>query len=233
MPRATVIVSIYNGEKFLPEFLRNVLEQKNLQDFEVLLLDAQSTDSTQQICESANHPSLKYERLPSKMSIYETWNYGAQKAESPILTNWNIDDRRSPFSLDLQVSALENSDADVCFGYVAWSTTPNERFEDNPRTNLYPCYEVTAATMMENNSPHCMPAWKKSLHDRFGYFDTQYPTAADFDFWMRCLEGGAKFQKLNEVVGLYYYNPQGLSTQAQSSNMREGATIKQKFQHLL
>lgn len=229
MPRASVITSIYNGKLFLEGFLENVLEQESLEDMEVLLLDAQSTDATQEICAKYNHPSLKYERLPTKMSIYETWNYGVKKSTAPIISNWNLDDRRSPNSLIRQVQVLENTDADVCYGYTAWSIIPNERFFDNPRTNLYPCYDVTFETMMENNSPHCMPVWKKSLHNRFGYFDTQYPTAADFDFWMRCLAGGAKFQKIYDVVGLYYYNPNGLSTNSQSSNMREGTLIKQKF----
>lgn len=233
IPRVTVIVSIYNGEKFLRGFMENLMEQTILNEAEVLLLDAQSTDSSAQIIKEFSHKNISYHFLDKKYSIYETWNLGVKMSCADILTNWNIDDRRKFDSLEKQVSFMENNPCDVCYGYVAWSYKPNEKFEDANLHDLYPCYLVTAETMMENNSPHCMPVWRKSLHDRFGTFDTQYPTAADFDFWMRCLEGGARFEKFYETVGLYYYNPAGLSTHSQTSNRDEGAIIKAKFQHLL
>lgn len=233
-PRVSVIVSIFNGEKFLRGFLENVLEQTILDSAEILLLDAQSTDSSAKIISEFSHPSLKYVLLDKRYSIYETWNIGVKMAKSAILTNWNADDRRKFDSLETQTVYMENNpDCDVCYGYTAWSYKANEKFEDANIFDLYPCYEATAQTMMENNSPHCMPFWRKSLHDKFGMFDSSYPTAGDFDFWMRCLEGGTKFNKLFETVGLYYYNPNGLSTNSQTSNMQEGAKIKQKYKHLL
>ncbi len=233
IPRVTAIVSIFNGEKFLRGFLENVLEQTILEDAEILLLDAQSTDSSAKIIGEFEHPNIRYILLDKKYSIYETWNIGVEMAGSNILSNWNIDDRRKFDSLEKQVIFMENNPCDICYGYVAWSYKPNEKFEDANLHDLYPCYLVTAESMMENNSPHCMPVWRKSLHDRFGTFDTQYPTAADFDFWMRCLEGRARFEKLYETVGSYYYNPVGLSTHSQTSNRNEGAIIKEKFKHLL
>ena len=233
-PKATVIVSIYNGEKFLRGFLQNVLEQTCLDDIEVLLLDAQSDDSSNDIIQQYQHPSIKYKLLDKKYSIYETWNIGVDLAQAEILTNWNLDDRRKFNSLESQIAYMENNpECDVCYGYVAWSYRDNEKFEENSLLDLYPCFDVTAETMMINNSPHCMPVWKKSLHKKFGYFDTQYQTAADFDFWMRCLEGKANFSKMYEVVGLYYYNPDGLSTHSGTTNIQEGATIKEKFKYLL
>jgi hypothetical protein len=57
-----------------------------------------------------------------------------------------------------------------------------------------------------------MPLWKKQLHDRFGYFDESYKTAADGDFWLRCCVGGSNIKMVNHPVGLYYENPNGRST---------------------
>lgn len=234
IPRASVIVSIYNGEKFLHGFLENLLQQTCLNDIEVLLLDAQSTDNTKNIIDEYEHSSIKYSLLDKKYSIYETWNIGVDRSNSEILTNWNIDDRRKFNSLETQISYMENNPScDVCYGHVAWSFKENEKFEENNLLDIYPCYNVTMETMMVNNSPHCMPMWRKNLHRKFDYFDSRYATAADFDFWMRCLWGGANFSKLYEIVGLYYYNPNGLSTNAQSTNMQEGESIKQKYKHLI
>ena len=234
IPRASVIVSIYNGENFLHGFLQNVLQQTILNEIEVLLLDAQSSDSTKLIIDQYQHPSIKYTLLDKRYSIYETWNIGVGLARSEILTNWNIDDRRKFNSLETQTVFMENNlSYDVCYGHTAWSYKENEKFEDNNLMEIYPCYEVNMETMMLNNSPHCMPFWRKELHRKFGYFDTQYKTAADFDFWMRCLYGNAKFSKIFEIIGLYYYNPNGLSTHSGSTNMQEGYLIKEKFKNLI
>ena len=94
IPRISVITSIYNGEKFLNQFLENVLNQTCIDDIEILLLDAQSTDDTRNIVKKFKHPSLKYILLDKKYSIYNTWNIGIKLATSNLISNWNIDDRR-------------------------------------------------------------------------------------------------------------------------------------------
>ena len=76
-----------------------------------------------------------------------------------------------------------------------------------------------------------MPLWRKSLHDRFGFFDESYKTAADGDFWLRCAVGGAKISMVNHPVGLYYENPSGRSTNPETLNemILEVQTMRQKY----
>jgi hypothetical protein len=57
-----------------------------------------------------------------------------------------------------------------------------------------------------------MPLWKKSLHDRIGFFDESYKTAADGDLWLRAAASGCRIRMINHPVGLYYENPTGRST---------------------
>lgn len=229
-PRASVITSIYNGEKFLDGFLQNAISQTFINNVEILLLNAQSTDRSEEIIKKYKHPNLKYTKLDKKYSIYETWNIGIELSKSPILSNWNIDDRKKDNSIETQTVYMENNQGcDICYGYVAWSFVENETFNQNTLSEIYPCFDVSLKTMIENNSPHCMPFWRKSLHDKFGLFDASYPTAADFEFWMKCLYNGSRFDKIYDIVGSYYYNPSGLSTNSRSSNITEGSDIKQKY----
>tara|TARA_R100000664_G_scaffold26904_1_gene37295 strand:- start:226 stop:474 length:249 start_codon:yes stop_codon:yes gene_type:complete len=62
-----------------------------------------------------------------------------------------------------------------------------------------------------------MPLWKKDLHRKNGLFDSSYTSAGDLDFWLRCVKNGSEFKRLPEILGLYYYNPQGLSTSSSNS----------------
>ena len=66
--------------------------------------------------------------------------------------------------------------------------------------------------MLRGNQPHNNPMWRKSMHDRHGEFDPEFKSAGDWEFFLRCAFGGEKFQKINEVLGLYFHNPEGVST---------------------
>jgi GT2 family glycosyltransferase len=77
--------------------------------------------------------------------------------------------------------------------------------------------------------------WRKSCHERWGYFDEQYFAAGDFDLWLRFVEGGAQFKKVPGVYGVHYSNPKGLSTN--ESNFFEISTevnnVKEKHASFL
>jgi glycosyltransferase involved in cell wall biosynthesis len=231
MYKCSVITSIYNSEKFIKGFLENCLAQQDLESFEFLLLDAASDDRTQEIILSYELPeNFIYKRLEKKYSIYETWNIGVDLASSEILTNWNTDDRKKNNSLKIQSNYMEiNPECDVSYGYVAWSVKPNETYEDANLLELYPCEAPEKSFLLGHNSPHNMPFWRKSLHSKHGYFDTTWPTAADHEFWLRCHHAGANFQKINQIVGLYYYNPDGLSTGAETTSREEGQKIREIY----
>lgn len=63
--------------------------------------------------------------------------------------------------------------------------------------------------------------WKKDLHDKFGYFNQDYKSAGDWDFWLRCAFGGATYMKHPEVLGVYYFNPTGMSTNPEHDSWKK------------
>ena len=76
--------------------------------------------------------------------------------------------------------------------------------------------------------------WKRTLHDTFGHFDTKYKSAADWDFWLRCAFGGAQFRKASEVLGVYYFNPEGISTNTKNFvwKQKEEREIYMKYKEI-
>ena len=57
-----------------------------------------------------------------------------------------------------------------------------------------------------------MPMWRRSIHDRFGYFNEDYLTSSDADLWLKTAKGGSRMKKIDDTVGIYYYNPNGRSS---------------------
>jgi hypothetical protein len=77
--------------------------------------------------------------------------------------------------------------------------------------------------------------WKKSIHDRFGFFDDKYLTAADGDMWLRIAQGGAKIKMVNHPVGLYYHNPTGRSSNPETLQkmVDEVMKMRSKYSHII
>jgi glycosyltransferase involved in cell wall biosynthesis len=214
-PRVSIITSIFKSKKFIRHFLEDVARQTIVRDCELLLLDANSPENEAEDCLEfvSVFPNAVYHRLDKTYSLYETWNIGAQIAKAPLLTNWNTDDRRVFNSLAIQAEEMEaDSSIDVCYGPTLTTHEPNENVEDCKSKEGFGCYVANLETMLVNNSPHCLPMWRKDLHQRFGYFNPAYPIAGDYEMWLRALVGGAKFKMVNKLIGSYYRNPTGLSS---------------------
>jgi hypothetical protein len=165
--------------------------------------------------------------------VYEAWNKGIELSSSDLLSNWNLDDRRSYNSLQKQVEFLEsNLDSDVCYGQTIVSYKENEIFEYCESKTIHPALDGTFENQLIHNSPHCLPVWKKSIHDRFGVFDINYFSGADYDMWFRVLKGGGKLSKMNIISGLYYRNPSGISSDKNTLQkaIDEVLSIRKKYQ---
>jgi hypothetical protein len=162
------------------------------------------------------YSNIKYFKLDNDPGLYAGWNIAIKKCSAPIIGNWNIDDRKSINSIEILLKAFDRDPLlDITYGMTYISTVANEEYENNTYEQIYPCLPHSLSNLIRNNSPHCMPLWRRNLHDRFGYFDENYKTAADGDFWLRCAVGGAKIDMVNHPVGLYYHNPTGRSTDPQ------------------
>ena len=72
MPKISVIMPVYNGEKFLKDAIEGVLNQ-TYKDFEFLILDDGSTDNSSKIVESFSDPRIKVVKLNHK-GIVEALN---------------------------------------------------------------------------------------------------------------------------------------------------------------
>jgi glycosyltransferase involved in cell wall biosynthesis len=213
--RCSSFCSLYKGEKFVQGYIEDMLKQSIFNDIEFIFLDCASPENEKDFILplTEEYSNIKYHRLDSDPGLYAAWNMAIKMCSSNLIGNWNIDDRKNINSFEILVKCFDRDpDLDVAYGLTYVSTIANEKYENNDYSNFYPCLPHSLKNLLMNNSPHCMPLWKKNLHDRFGYFDESYKTASDGDMWLRSCVGGAKIQLVNHPVGLYYHNPKGRST---------------------
>lgn len=116
-PKVSFVCSIFNSMKFLDGFLRSVLQQ-DLQDFEVILVDADSKDGTR---EALRDYAKKDPRIvlieESFISIAAAVNVGLKAAKGEYIGRIDADNLLFPDFLSGQVSYLD-AHPDVDFVYA-------------------------------------------------------------------------------------------------------------------
>ena len=215
MFRCSIFCSFYKGQSFIEGYLNDMLRQSAFDNTEFIFLDCNSPENEkdQILPVTQQFKNVKYYKLEKDPGLYAAWNIALKLCSAPIVGNWNIDDRKNTHSIEILLKAFDrNPLLDIVYGITYVSTIANEKYEDNTYEQIYPCLPHSLSNLIRNNNPHCMPLWRKNLHDRFGLFDENYKTASDGDMWLRCAVGGAKIDMVNHPVGLYYHNPAGRST---------------------
>ena len=212
--KCSIFCSFYGGKEFIDGYLENIYEQSIFNDIEFIFLDCASPDTyARDLLEYLPEPNIFYYRLEKDPGLYAGWNNAIKLCSSNIVGNWNIDDRKNKDGIEILLKQFENDPSlDVVYGFTYVSHIANEKYINNSYNEIYPYLPHSLENLFKNNSPHCMPLWKKKLHDSIGYFDETYSSASDGDFWLRCAVSGCKIKMVNHPVGLYYQNPTGRST---------------------
>lgn len=211
----SLFCSYYKADKYIDGYIKNMLDQPLFEYIEFIFLDCDSPEEEYKKLSPiiARHDNVKYHRLSKDPGLYAGWNKAVKLCSSDIIGNWNVDDRKNKDGLGVLLAEFDkNPDLDVTYGFTYISRIANEEYTNNSFEEIYPYLPHTFSNLIRNNSPHCMPLWKKTLHDTIGYFDESYKTAADGDFWLRCAAAGRNIKLVNHPVGLYYENPTGRST---------------------
>jgi glycosyltransferase involved in cell wall biosynthesis len=225
---------LYRGADFIEQFMENITSQENFADFcELVIIDANSPENEFEAIKKylKKFKNIQYVRCNYRIGIYDAWNMGIDLAKGEYLTNANLDDLRRQDSFSVQASYLDNLKfVDVVYQDFYYTFDLGLTFDEIEQIGIKSNLPiVTAHNMLVYNSPHNAPMWRKSLHDELGNFDTNYRSAGDYEFWLRCMAANKHFYKINDPHVVYYQNPKGLSTQPGTRGIIEGCEILKKY----
>ena len=119
-PWLTIVIPIYNAEKYLTKCLDSIIGQ-TFSDYEVLLVDDGSTDASSVICREYVSSDSRFHYLKKENGgAYQTRIFGAERAAGTYVMFCDADDyyaNRNVFS-KLQKELSERSCQALQFGYV-------------------------------------------------------------------------------------------------------------------
>ncbi|QHT65785.1 glycosyltransferase [Rhodocytophaga rosea] len=90
-PLLTVLMPVYNAERFLYEAIESVLNQ-TFRNFEFLIIDDGSTDESETIVCSFSDPRIRFYRNDGNRGITETLNRGIELAKAEYIARMDADD---------------------------------------------------------------------------------------------------------------------------------------------
>jgi len=241
LPKISIIASMYDADEFIEGYLQDITSQTIFREkCELILINANSPGNEEPIIKKymEQYPNIIYKKLDKDPGIYGAWNVALELASGEYITNANMDDRKSSYSLEKHAKELYiNKDIDLVYCDSFITNNPNETFENNSSQNRrYNFEQFSKEAMLRGNLPHNHPMWRKTLHDKYGKFDESYKSAGDWEFWLRCCIGGdSKFKKIDGIYGLYYFNPKGISTNFENFmwKQEEETNVYKKYKTLL
>jgi glycosyltransferase involved in cell wall biosynthesis len=118
LPRLSIGLPVYNGERFLRFALDSLLEQ-TFTDFELIISDNASTDSTKVICleYAARDSRIRYYRNSENIGAAANFNQVFRLARAPFFKWAAADDVISPSFLEKCMAVLEQ-DPTVALSYT-------------------------------------------------------------------------------------------------------------------
>ncbi len=111
-PKATIGIPVYNGERYLREAIESALAQ-DFSDFEILISDNGSTDSTAEICTefAGRDARIRYIHQPTNRGAHWNFRFVASEAHGELFTWLAHDDALEPGFLRQCLEHFQTNDA--------------------------------------------------------------------------------------------------------------------------
>jgi glycosyltransferase involved in cell wall biosynthesis len=186
-PLVSVIIPVFNGERFLADALSSVQAQ-DYQPLEVLVVDDGSTDASATLAESfAGVRCLRLEHA----GVSRSRNLGVAASSSEWLAFLDADDIWLPGKISAQVAATR-ADPELemvfCKRLHRMEVSPPEWFIDPANGGPATAYEPSAWLV------------RRDCFERVGPFDEQRHLAEDTEWLARAFDLGIKYAAVEEVL---------------------------------
>lgn len=151
-PKVSVIVAVYNAEKTL-ERLADSLACQTMQDFEVLLIDDGSTDSSGSICDRYAHDDPRFKAFHKQNEgIGTTRQFGIEHASGDYTIHADADDWVEPDYLEQLYNGAVSNDADmVICDFIEENGKQSKHIKQEPQS--LECEELALEILKLHGSP--------------------------------------------------------------------------------
>lgn len=206
MPKATVLMPVYNGEKYLKEAIESILNQ-TFKDFEFLIINDGSTDNSVKIINSYQDKRIRLVHNETNLGLIYTLNKGIDLVESEYIARMDCDDISSTNRLSKQIKYLDQHPEVGILG--SWVKIIGDHSFIG---KYYIKHEEIKASLLFNSSlAHPSVTMCKEILDQHNFrYDERFKHAEDYEMWTRMIDL-TDFANLPEPLLSYRKHPESIS----------------------
>lgn len=205
-PLISVVMPVYNGEKYLREAIDSILNQ-TFKYFELLLINDASTDNSEKIINSYNDSRIIYIKNEQNLGLIKTLNKGLDLAKGEFVARMDQDDISHSERFEKQLIIFKkNPEIGVC---GTWFTLFRENHED--KIIEHPEYNdsIKIGLLTSCCIGHPTVMMRKKAIENYRY-DVNYQAAEDFELWTRLVRV-TKFYNIQESLLKYRFHSSNIS----------------------
>lgn len=225
IPKVSVIMPVYNAEKYLKETIDSILNQTFI-DFEFLIIDDGSSDKSFQILNSYIDPRIKIFQNEENIGYVQTLNKLLDLSQGEYIARQDNDDISFPNRLEKQVHFLNNNfDIGIC-------GTNMLSFGDKKKKTLLPLNddEIRAYMIFKNPIIHPTVMLRKSLFNKLNIdkYDEALCPAEDYALWFE-ISKKMKLANLPEPLLKYRWHKNNTSQLKKNIQIEKANEIRKNI----
>lgn len=207
MPKITVLMPVYNTEKYIENAISSILNQSFV-DFELLIINDGSTDKSILKIEKYTDKRIKIISNNKNLGLANVRNIGLENINTEYIAFLDSDDISNFRRLEKQFDFLEkNPDYVLCGSWVETIGKEKHIWKYESENELLKSQFIfsdpfaTSAVMIRNNV----------LTNNNLCFDTSFPPCEDYDLWEKVINYG-KIYNIPEILTYYRIHDSQTST---------------------
>ncbi len=196
----SIVLPIYNAEKYLNECINSILEQ-TYAHFELIVVNDGSTDNSLNIINKYKDQRIKI--IENKHNFIKSLNLGIKEAKGAYIARMNADDIMLPHRLETQFNYMEsNPKVDICgswaktFGSKSYIMKPPVHHQDIVLNLLLNNALLHSTIMMRKDAVYNCPQYPNLYKQKYLY-------AEDYKLWTELAINGYRFANIPDVLLKY------------------------------
>jgi glycosyltransferase involved in cell wall biosynthesis len=206
-PLVSVVVPVFNGERFLREAVQSVLDQQ-YSPLEIIVVDDGSTDGTATVARSL---PVRYLHQTNQGPAAAR-NRGIEHAQGELITFADADDLWPLAKLELQLPYLTD-DVEIVMGRI------QQVFSSSEEEFGEPAFSVNLGSAVV----------RKTVFDRVGLFDETMRYSEDVDWFMRAREAGVAIMTIDAVTLFYRQHEENMTRGKSTSELNVLKALKRSL----
>ncbi len=204
-PRFSILLPTRNRPELLRLAISSVLSQTE-GDFELLIVGDGCTDDTAAVVASFSDARIQWFPLPKAPGFgYANRNIALKQAAGEYIAFVADDDLLFSDHLERMAATLEQSSAEWAYNRPLWVTT--DGIVVPFANNLLNADELDTFLTVGNDIPATCVLYRRSCLDAYGYWPEDVPSAGDWRYWIRIIEGGRRANlAYSPIPGALHFN---------------------------